>query len=230
MSKNKKIYCTGDRQELINISCSSDLLEYGEIKSLIDGKEENSLYFNSNKENQWILFDFKNINVCIDSITWKQNGSYEQGTWQLQGSNDNKHFANIRKSFVLNNETFKIHNSKLFKYYKLQQINGRTTRDAWIYEIEFGIRTSIPYFLLEQNNQLYTINSGFYEASKSQYKPIAEVDINNISDENLKKYGFNDIGDILTEMTVNKENFKPIDKLKMLNNGKFNILVKELDD
>nr|WP_229240856.1 discoidin domain-containing protein [Clostridium haemolyticum] len=229
LSKNKKIYCTGDRQELINISCSSDLLEYGEIKSLIDGKEENSLYFNSNKEKQWILFDFKNINVCIDSITWKQNGSYAQGEWQLQGSNDNKHFANIGKNFVLNNETFKIHNSKLFKYYKLQQINGQTTRDAWIYEIEFGIRLSIPYFLLEQNNQLYTINSEFYEASKSQYKPIAGININNITDEDLKKYGFNDIGDVLLETNISEEKFKPIDKLKTLKDGKFNILVKELE-
>ncbi|MCD3217429.1 hypothetical protein G8S55_09240, partial [Clostridium botulinum C] len=165
----------------------------------------------------------------IDSITWKQNGSYEQGTWQLQGSNDNVYFTNIGKSFILNNGTFKIHNIKLFKYYKLQQINRQTTRDAWLYEIEFGIRPSIPYFLLEQNNQLYTINSEFYEASKSQYKPIAGININNITNEDLKKYGFNDIGDILLETNTNEEKFKPIDKFKTLKDGKFNVLVKEFN-
>lgn len=84
-------------------------------------------------------------------------------------------------------------------------------------------------FLLAQSNQLYTIKPEFYEPLKLQYKPITEVDINNITDEHLNKYGFDYIGDILTETDVNKEKFKPIDKLKLLNEGKFNILVKELD-
>ncbi|MCD3340392.1 hypothetical protein G8T81_14970, partial [Clostridium botulinum C/D] len=59
-------------------------------------------------------------------------------------------------------------------------------------------------FMLEQNNQLYTIKSEFYEPSKSQYKPITGVEVNNITDENLKKYGFDDIGDILK--TIDKGN------------------------
>ncbi|EDS77047.1 spry domain protein [Clostridium botulinum C str. Eklund] len=74
------------------------------------------------------------------------------------------------------------------------------------YDIPNGFRSFLlPYrFLLEQNNQLYTIKSEFYEPSKLQYKPITGVDINNITDEHLKKYGFDDIGDIMK--TIAKEN------------------------
>ena len=229
MSKNTKIYCTGDRQELINISCSENLLGSGKIDYLIDGKEENNLDFKPSQQKQWILFNFQNQKLCIDNIIWKQSGDYERGVWQLQGSNDNKDFFNIDNSFILNNGTFKINNTKAFQYYKLQQVDGETTSSGWIYEIEFGIRPNIPYFLLEQNNQLYTINSEFYEASKSQYKPIAGININNITDEDLKKYGFNDIGDILLETNISEDKFKPIDKLKTLKDGKFNVLVKELE-
>ncbi|OOV53064.1 hypothetical protein B1A67_00605 [Clostridium botulinum D/C] len=178
VSNTVKVYIDG----VLDIEVSSNINSYNTNSiDIVLG-----LYQGSHERYNGFLDDFSFWNIELDNsiiakyskgIRIDKNNNFLTGYWNMDKLVDNQIIDCIKK----NNGTIK--NLELISY---------------------GCPIEYYKFLLQQNNQLYTIKSEFYEPSKSQYKPITGVEVNNITDENLKKYGFDDIGDILK--TIDKGN------------------------
>lgn len=84
----------------------------------------------------------------------------------------------------------------------------------------------IKKYLLKQKNQYYTLKSEFYK--NGNYKPIKELEGKEIlTQNNFETYGIEDLSLLTQDIEIEEETFKPKNKLKLINNGKFDILMKE---
>lgn len=185
-------YSTGDRRNLIEISCLEGLTKGGNVKDLINGQMDNSFFFYQSIKNAWILFKF-NEPVLIREIKWTQSGDYKHGNWVLQGSDDNLTFTDIGEPFILNNGTFTFNTNFAHKYYKLNQVGGETTNGPWLNEIEFGILPENKKYLLCINNKYYSIKPNMYDILTGEYLEC---------DKNFEMFGFDNVSS-LTEVVDN---------------------------
>lgn len=85
--------------------------------------------------------------------------------------------------------------------YKFTTGNGLRLDSEWYIE---GITRS----LLKSNNKYYSIKKECYDSTTKTYTEITDI-----TDESFLTYGFN-IQDLTTELTINSETFKPIDKFE----------------
>ena len=79
------------------------------------------------------------------------------------------------------------------------------------YKISFNKHKSFHFFNIDNN--YYTPLESFYE--NGNYKPTG---IQNMTKENLKTHGIDNIQNLFKDETINGETFKPIDKFKLLGN------------
>lgn len=200
-------YSSGDRREIIEISCSDGLTKGGNVTDLINGQMDNSFFFYQYISNAWILFKFKEP-VLIQEIKWTQSADYTHGSWVLQSSDDNITYTDISEPFVLNHGVFKFNNSFAHMYYKLKQVSGQTSNGPWLNEIEFGISSEKRKYLMYINDKYYSIKPNMYDIHKGQYISC---------DKDFNVYGFDSILS-LTESTNTIEaqgNIKDINGVTM---------------
>lgn len=62
--------------------------------------------------------------------------------------------------------------------------------------------------LLKANDKYYSIKENYYDTATQQYKELTITDLAT----DIETYGFNNIEDLMTEVTIGSETFKPIDK------------------
>lgn len=82
-------------------------------------------------------------------------------------------------------------------------------------------------FLIKQSKQYYTIKSEFY--SNYTYNSLNLEGEATPNDSDYENFGFSNINDLCTETVIGEESFRPIDVLKKNNDGKFDILMKEIE-
>lgn len=137
----------------------------------------------------------------------------------------------IDSKYINKNQSAPCNNLMIGKLLKFDYYFKGYIKSIEIYDTPL-VFTKYKKFLLQQSNRLYTIKSEFYEPLKSQYKPITEIDIDNITDEDLKKYGLDDIGDIVK--TIDEENLTMTQVGKLESGIQFstslNNSIKRIDD
>ncbi|MDB2160109.1 hypothetical protein PMX22_09880 [Clostridium butyricum] len=62
--------------------------------------------------------------------------------------------------------------------------------------------------LLKANDKYYSIKEDYYDTATQQYKELTITDLAT----DIETYGFNNIEDLMTEVTIGSKTFKPIDK------------------
>lgn len=83
--------------------------------------------------------------------------------------------------------------------------------------------------LLKANDKYYSIKENYYDTATQQYKELTITDLAT----DIETYGFNNIEDLMTEVTIGSETFKPIDKFdkfSIVSIEKKNIEVQGLKD
>lgn len=135
---------TGDRTASITTSTSGGSF-VGTSATLIDGNTTNTgFYFTSPTAGHYIQFDLGSAKV-IDELKWYQSGAYDQGVWNLTGSNDGSSFTSTNDftlgSASVNPTTHTITNTTAYRYYRLTKVSGSTSSTPWLNCIEFKIST-----------------------------------------------------------------------------------------
>lgn len=137
---------TGNRTSIITVSQSSSNRPDGNSSNvvyLVNGANTNTNYFpNSCPDGEWLKFDFGSGKV-ITALKFIQSSVTSQGTWQLEGSNDNSTWASVGSTFTLGSpeeasSAFSL-NSTYYRYYRLKKTGGSTNGGPYIYEVEFKI-------------------------------------------------------------------------------------------
>lgn len=114
----------------------------GGPKVIIDGSTTNStMWLPQGQTTGMWTFQFIEP-LIITEMTYYQDISAGQGTWQAQGSNDGSTWTNIGATFTLGVPATQVittlsANTTAYKYYQLQQVGGATTALPYVQEIEF---------------------------------------------------------------------------------------------
>lgn len=136
----------GDRTSSITVTTTATL-GAGTINNLVDGafaaNSTDGCWFTNGQSSREVKFDF-GVGKIVDGFFWYQSANSSQGTWVLEGSNDDSSYAQIGSSFTLANSTrqlspYKFTNATAYRYYKLRQTAGTTSSVPWLREIEFSI-------------------------------------------------------------------------------------------
>lgn len=144
---------------------SPGLFESGDGTNLINPKDH-SAFFCNDVENGSIEFIFPE-SICLKGLilSWNDAG-FKTGTWKFCASNDGKKYVDLIESFEYGSDTtsaaYKCSNNEFYKYYKIQQIGGSTSRNSYLHDIVFIDETDYTlYGLLKYNNKFYSINHEF---------------------------------------------------------------------
>jgi len=134
----------GNRTGSITIT-STAVFAVGTVSTLIDGINTGAnAWWNAGQSNREILFDFGvGASKTIDGFTWYQDVSSGNGTWVMEGSNDNSSYTTFPESFTLGTgveHVVTLTNTTGYRYYRLRQTAGTTSNTQYIREIEFKIK------------------------------------------------------------------------------------------
>ncbi len=86
---------------------------------------------------------------------------------------------------------------------------------------------SPKYLIKDGKNNIYSIKPEFY--NNGQFQSLALDGKINPNDNDFINNGFDDLTLLTQDMKVGEETFKPVDKIKLINGGKFKMLMKEIE-
>jgi hypothetical protein len=86
----------------------------------------------------WLVFDFGS-GKTINEFQWLQSQTAAEGTWRLEGSNDNSTYTQLGSDFTLTHNTFDCPNSTSYRYYRLRHMSGNRLINFWQMEVLFQI-------------------------------------------------------------------------------------------
>lgn len=145
---------SGDRSALIVVSNSDGLFYPGfaDSSKLVDGVDTGNItaFNNVSAVGHWIKFDFGvGASKIIDEATWYQEGSYNEGVWKWQGSDDDSEWFDIGSSFTLGGSSAQVQtelseNTTGYRYYQLVAVSGSVNWLPSLHEIEFKIDDADP--------------------------------------------------------------------------------------
>lgn len=139
---------TGARTPYVYVSynASNTFVSANDGSFLVDGSFADVHSFTGSQTAAWLKFQFAQAKV-VNGIKWYQSASGAQGTWKMQGSNDDSTYTDLGSSFTLNGTTtgteFLFTNNTAYKFYKLAQTGGTTTSSPSLREIEFKIESGL---------------------------------------------------------------------------------------
>jgi hypothetical protein len=99
---------------------------------------------NGAADGQWIRFDFGSGKI-INEFKFYQSSAVAQGTWKVQGSNDNSAWTDIGPTFTLGGGTDPAvitaisSNATSYRYYRIIKVSGSTNAGPYTREFEFKI-------------------------------------------------------------------------------------------
>ena len=140
---------TGDRRSIITISQSSlnfPQSSTANLTFLINGNltDQGNWMSNGAADGQWIRFDFGSGKI-INEFKFYQSSAVAQGTWKVQGSNDNSAWTDIGPTFTLGGGTDPAvitaisSNATSYRYYRIIKVSGSTNAGPYTREFEFKI-------------------------------------------------------------------------------------------
>lgn len=129
----------GDRTSQITITQSGFL--YGTLSALVNGAYINGP-FPDTVSNGWLKFDFgESASKVIDELKFFQADDKVNGTWKVQGSDDDSAWTDLSDGFTLGGAatvTKAFSNLVGYRYYRIFQTGGTT--DFWSYWNEFEFK------------------------------------------------------------------------------------------
>jgi hypothetical protein len=135
----------GRRDWLIQVSTTCNITN-GPITNLVNGRKANNndsgVFCNSAESGREFKFVYPWA-VLMDEFTWTQDSAGTQGTWKLEGSNDDTTYADIVTGLNIGGasavDVHSFTNTTPYRYYRLTQTAGSTTNSRWIQEVEFKV-------------------------------------------------------------------------------------------
>lgn len=136
---------TGDRTASITVTKSASANIVGALSRFV-GIGGSATYFSSVPNGEWLKFDFgSGVTKVITELTYYQSNAFAQGTWQLEGSNDDSAWTAIGSTFTLAAATTQTSgsafssNSTYYRYYRIKKTAGSVSSASWAYQFEFKI-------------------------------------------------------------------------------------------
>lgn len=133
---------SGDRTATITVSKSAGADIRGPLSRFV-GLGASNTYFENVPNGEWLKFDFGAAKV-IDELKYYQQLAVSQGTWQLEGSNDDSTWTTVGTPFEIIGTTFVSvgafsSNTNSYRYYRIKKTAGTVNRSPWAYQFEFKI-------------------------------------------------------------------------------------------
>lgn len=139
----------GDRRSIITITQSSSTLPFistVNLPLLLDGAfiQQPGWIQNNCPNGEWFRFDFGSAKI-INEFKFYQSSAVAQGTWKVQGSNDNTAWTDVGSTFTLGGGTNPAvitaisANATSYRYYRLIKVSGSTNAGPYTREFEFKI-------------------------------------------------------------------------------------------
>jgi hypothetical protein len=133
---------SGDRTATITVSKSAGADIRGPLSRFV-GLGASNTYFENVPNGEWLKFDFGAAKV-IDELKYYQQLAVSQGTWQLEGSNDDSTWTTVGIPFEITGTTFVSvgafsSNTNSYRYYRIKKTAGTVNRSPWAYQFEFKI-------------------------------------------------------------------------------------------
>ena len=136
---------TGDRRASITVTKSASANIIGTLSRFV-GTGASNTYFSSVPDGEWLKFDFgSGVTKVITELTYYQSHAYAQGTWQLEGSNDDTTWTAVGIPFTLVAATSQTSgaafhtNTTYYRYYRIKKTAGVVNGAPWSYQFEFKI-------------------------------------------------------------------------------------------
>ena len=130
----------------LSATASPGLLQDGSASDLFDGQSRNSAYFvRGITAGKYFQFEFPDATV-ITELTFIQRSADAQGTWQLQGSNDDTTWTAAGSPFAIaaaTRQVLAIANTTQYKKYRLTAASDWLNND-YIYEILLKTGSGAP--------------------------------------------------------------------------------------
>jgi hypothetical protein len=133
---------SGDRTATIPVSKSAGADIRGPLSRFV-GVGASNTYFENVPNGEWLKFDFGTAKV-INELKYYQQLAVSQGTWQLEGSNNDSTWTAIGSPFEITGTTFVSgsafnSNTTSYRYYRIKKTAGTVNRSPWAYQFEFKI-------------------------------------------------------------------------------------------
>ena len=133
---------SGDRTATIPVSKSAAANIVGPLSRFV-GVAASNTYFENVPNGEWLKFDFGAAKI-INELKYYQQLAVSQGTWQLEGSNDDSTWTAVGIPFEITGTTFVSgaafsSNTNSYRYYRIKKTAGTVNRSPWAYQFEFKI-------------------------------------------------------------------------------------------
>jgi hypothetical protein len=133
---------SGNRTATIPVSKSAGADIRGALSRFV-GVGASGTYFANVPNGEWLKFDFGTAKV-ITELKYYQEYDFTQGTWQLEGSNDNSTWTAIGNPFEIIGTTFVSgsafsSNTNYYRYYRIKKTAGTVNSRPWAYQFDFKI-------------------------------------------------------------------------------------------
>jgi hypothetical protein len=133
---------SGDRTATIPVSKSAGADIRGPLSRFV-GVGASNTYFENVPNGEWLKFDFGSAKI-INELKYYQQLAVSQGTWQLEGSNDDSTWTAVGSPFEITGTTFVSgaafsSNTNSYRYYRIKKTAGTVNRSPWAYQFEFKI-------------------------------------------------------------------------------------------
>lgn len=138
-----------DRSSLITLTAVYTIASGGQVATnLFDGAAGNnttdSIDFANGLQSPRPSFKFdfgSGKKYVITKMTWEQNTSSNQGTWDIAGSNDDSSYTTLSAAVdIVNGSSLNQSswtNTTGYRYYKMTQVGGTNSSSPWVHEIYF---------------------------------------------------------------------------------------------
>lgn len=187
---------------------------------IVDGAHANAnAYTTGTNNSNFILdFDFK-VPVCMKGLYYLQHVYASHGLFNMYGSDDGQDWKFL-DTFTWHGTTsaaYKetIKNDCSFRYYRMQGAGKHNLSGApWHWEMYFDICPA-DFLLMDGNGNFYSVYPEYYDSTSGVFTPLTESVAGESADVQkivFDQYGFV-CGDLLKEITINGETFRPIDKI-----------------
>lgn len=133
---------SGDRTATIPVSKSAAANIVGPLSRFV-GVGASFTYFENVPNGEWLKFDFGAAKI-INELKYYQQLAVSQGTWQLEGSNDDSAWTAVGTPFEITGAIFVSgsafsSNTNSYRYYRIKKTAGTVNRSPWAYQFEFKI-------------------------------------------------------------------------------------------
>jgi hypothetical protein len=133
---------SGDRTATIPVSKSAGADIRGPLSRFV-GVGASNTYFENVPNGEWLKFDFGAAKI-INELKYYQQLAVSQGTWQLEGSNDDSTWTAVGTPFEITGTIFVSgsafsSNTNSYRYYRIKKTAGTVNRSPWAYQFEFKI-------------------------------------------------------------------------------------------